>query len=206
MIQAFLSSLAPNLEQLLVEVSKHISDDMLLEIALADYGLEQKMHLARLRHLRDHGTFVEPMYWYPCEVLELIRNSNPAGSNDIRGHRVRVFACAALLRSKEAPWNKGGDCGTTSYNLVRLLKSIRELPPDFTRYAIQLLAWIMLHSDLEGQDEQAVYCGVGLLWLVLHFDAPPPDDVDPATRAYRLDTAFVASAFSFVCASASGSP
>jgi hypothetical protein len=39
-----------------------------------------------------------------------------------------------------------------------------------------MLAWIMSHSDLEGQDEQVIYCGVGLLWLALQLDIPPPDD------------------------------
>ena len=42
MIQAFLTSLEPNGEQLLAEISKHMADDdMLEEIALADYGTDQ---------------------------------------------------------------------------------------------------------------------------------------------------------------------
>jgi len=37
------------------------------------------------------------------------------------------------------------------------------------------LAWIMSGANLEGQDEQVIYCGVGLLWLALHLEIPPPD-------------------------------
>jgi hypothetical protein len=92
MIQALLASLQPNNEQLLSEISRHVSDDMLAEIALADYGRDQEQHLAPLRRLCDTGTFVEPMYWYPCEVLELIRHSPPAdlswqaGADCLREH------------------------------------------------------------------------------------------------------------------------
>jgi hypothetical protein len=70
MLQTFLSSLEPDVERLLVEVSKHISDDMLVHIARADYGKDQEKHLAALRLIRDQRIFVEPMCLYPCEVLE----------------------------------------------------------------------------------------------------------------------------------------
>ncbi len=175
MIQSFLTSLEPNMESLLSDISKHITDDMLTEIASADYGRDQEQHLAPLRHLRDEGTFIEPMYWYPCEVLELVRHS-PEGSIDIQGHWIRAFACAALLRAKEEPWNYGGDGGTTSYNVILLIKSIQVLPIDFTLQALRMLAYIMSRSDLEGRDEQAIYCGVGLLWLALRLEMPPPDE------------------------------
>jgi hypothetical protein len=173
MIQSFLASLEPNTENLLSDISKHISDDMLAEIALADYGQDQEKHLAQLRHLRDTGTFVEPLYWYPCEVLELVRHS-PEGYIDTRGHWIRAFACAALLRAKEEPWNY--DRGTTSYDLIRLIKSIEVLPIDFTPQALRMLAHMMTRSDLDGQDAEAIYCGVGLLWLALRLEKSPPDE------------------------------
>jgi hypothetical protein len=181
MIQSFLASLEPDGEQLLTEISKHITDDMLEEIALADYGEGQEQHLARLRRLRDTGTFVEPMHWYPCEVLELMRNSEPEnpswkpGSMGIRGHWIRGFASAALLRAIGPPWEYKGDAAQPSDNLIRLIYSLRALPVDLTSHAVRMLAWLMLHSDLEGADEQVVYYGVGLLWLVIHRTPPPPD-------------------------------
>jgi hypothetical protein len=176
MIQSFLASLEPDIQGLLADVSKHITDEMLAEIALADYGQDQEKHLAPLQQLRDIGTFIEPMYWYPCEVLELVRHAEPGSHTELQDHWIRVFACAALLRAKEEPWNYGADGGTTSYNLILLIKSIRALPIDFTRQAVRMVAWIMSHADLEGQDEQVIYCGVALLWLVLQLGTPPPDE------------------------------
>lgn len=181
MIQAFLDSLEPDGEQLLTEISKHITDDMLEEIALADYGQDQEEDLAALRRLRDTGTFVEPMHWYPCEVLELIRNSEPEdptwkpGSIETRGHWMRAFASAALLRALGPPWGYKGDAAQPSFTLIQLLYSLRALPVDFTSQAVRVLAWLMLHSNLEGTDEQVIFYGVGLLWLALHRKPSPAD-------------------------------
>lgn len=181
MIQAFLDSLEPDGEQLLAEISKHITDDMLEEIALADYGQDQEQHLAPLRKLRATGRFAEPMYWYPCEVLELIRYSEPEdplwkpGSPGIRGHWMRAFASTALLRALGPPWEYKGDAAGPSYTLIKLIYSLRALPVELTSAAIRMLAWSMLHSDLEGSDEQVIYYGVGLLWLTLNSNPPPPD-------------------------------
>jgi hypothetical protein len=181
MIQAFLTSLEPDGDQLLAEISKHITDDMLEEIASADYGQDQNQHLGKLRRLRDTGTFVEPMHWYPCEVLELIRNSEPEdpswrpGSLGVRGHWMRAFACTALLRALGPPWEYKADAALPSYTLIQLIYSLGALPVDLTSPALRMLAWPMLQSDLEGKDEQVIFYGVGLLWLALHRNPPPPD-------------------------------
>ena len=115
MIKAFLTSLQPDSEQLLAEISKHITDDMLGEIALEDYGRDTDQHLAALLRLRDTGKFVEPMYWYPCEVLELVRHYSVAGSSPNRGDEgairdswIGAFATASLLRALGSPWEYGG--------------------------------------------------------------------------------------------------
>jgi hypothetical protein len=69
MFHDFLSMLEPDQDALLSAISKHITDEILVEIARADYGQDQELHLAPLRLLRDQGILVEPMHWYPCEVL-----------------------------------------------------------------------------------------------------------------------------------------
>jgi hypothetical protein len=151
---------------------------MLAKIALADYGQDQEQHLAALRLLRDKGIFVEPMHWYPCEVLELVRNSEPDGSPEserVEDHWIRAFVCAALLRAKEAPWEYGGDAAAPSFTLIQLINSIEALPVDLTQSAVRLLAWMMLHSDLDQGDEQPIYYGVALLWLSIHLNVPPSD-------------------------------
>ena len=166
MLRAFLSSFDPDHESLLSELSKHITDEMLFEISCADYGQDQELHLAPLRLLRDKRIFVEPMYWYPCEVLELVRNSGPDGSLGVRDHWIRAFSSAALLRAMYDPWNYAG-AAQPSFTLIQLINSLAALPIDFTPHTVRLLAWMMLHSDLDGADEQPIYYGVALLWLVL---------------------------------------
>ena len=170
MLRVFLSSLEPDQDSLLLELSKHITDEMLVEIACADYGEGQELHLPPLRLLRDQHTFTEPMYWYPCEVLELVRNSEPDGSLErdrIRNHWIRAFSSAALLRAMYEPWNYTADSARPSFTLIQLLDSLAALPIDFVPEAVRLLAWMMLHSDLDGVDAQPIYSGVALLWLVL---------------------------------------
>lgn len=158
MLRVFLNSLEPNQELLLSRISTHVTDDMLEEIAQADYGRDCEKHLAPLRLLRDQGVFSQPMHWYPCEVLELVRHS--------RGHWIGAFANAALLRAMNEPWNYSGS-GQPSYTLIRLLSSLEELPIDFTPETVRLVSWMMLNSDLEGRDAQPIYLGVALLWLTL---------------------------------------
>lgn len=178
MLRTFLQSLQPDQDSLLSEISKHITDEMLTEIAQADYGQNQEQHLAPLRLLRSKGIFIEPMHWYPCEVLELVRNSEPDNSpalNRVHEHWLRAFACAALFRAKGQPYNYTADPASPSFTLIQLLDSLEALPSDFTLNAVRLLAWMMLQSDLDHEDEQTIYCGVCLLWLALLLSTPPSD-------------------------------
>jgi len=178
MLRVFLSSLEPDQDSLLSGLSKYVTDDMLTKIAMADYGGDQEQHLAPLRILRDRGKLIEPMHWYPCEVLELVRNSQPDGrpANDrIRDHWIPAFACAALLRARYEPWNYGGDSGSPSYTLFQLLESLAALQVDFMQEAVSFIAWMMLHSDLEGTDGQPIYYGVALLFLTVQNALPASD-------------------------------
>lgn len=178
MLRFFLSSLEPDQDSLLSELSKHITDDMLAQIAMADYGQDQVQHLTPLRLLRDKGAFVEPINWYPCEALELVRNSEPDGSvasDRVRDHWIRAFASAALFRAMNEPWSYRGDAANPSFTLIQLLNSLEALPINFTSNAVRLLAWMMLHSDLDGEDAQPIYYGVALLWLTLQSSMPTSD-------------------------------
>lgn len=181
MLQEFLESLHPDRDQLLSKISMQITDDMLLEMALADYGEQQEGHLNALRRIRDAGNIVEPLHWCPGEVLELIRNSQPEnaywmpGSTGVRGHWMRAFASAALLRAREQPWNYGADAAFASYTLIQLIDSISALPVDLNPEMVRLLASMLLHSDLDGRDGEVVAFGVALLWSALNLRTPPSD-------------------------------
>ena len=172
MLRDFLGSLEPDQDSLLSAISRHITDEMLAEIAKADYGQDKEKHLAALRLLRDEGKFVPPMHWYPCEVLEL-NSAATGGSGEpepLKHNWISAFANAALLRAMHQPWSYSGGASQNSM-LIHLLDSIGGLPVDFAPDAIRLIAWLMLNSDLDGKDEQPIYCGVALLWLMLQDSA-----------------------------------
>ena len=113
MIIDLLKRFDPEPDVLLRAISAHVDDEVLTEISLADYGEDAEVHLAALRTIRDTGTFSLPMHWYPAEVLELIRWSEPEdpnwkpGRTGEFGHWMRAFCCAALLRATREPWNCG---------------------------------------------------------------------------------------------------
>lgn len=80
-----------------------IDEGMLREIAEADYERDVEKHLVALKPIWEGCGWGEMHHWYPMEVLELIRWSEPEdsdwtpGSIGIRGHRMRAFSCAVLL-------------------------------------------------------------------------------------------------------------
>ncbi|HTV15788.1 MAG TPA: hypothetical protein VME68_13795 [Acidobacteriaceae bacterium] len=184
MAEALLQSLHPDCDRLLPAISAHISDDMLREIAEADAEEDVELHLAALLAIRDEARFDNPLGYSPAEVLELMRNSVPddpgwkPGSPGIRGHWMRAFASAALLRAALPPCNYGGDAGRIgAYTLCQLLFSLHALPFDFTTEAIQFVAWRLAYANLEGDDLDMLYDAVALLWLTLQALEPPADEV-----------------------------
>jgi hypothetical protein len=178
-----IDALNPGADALLRAISAHITDDMLDEIARADYGEEVESHLAALLPIRDEARFIVPMQWCPGEVLELIRYSQPEtpdwkpGSPKIRGHWMRAFASAALLRAQFPPWNYGADAARPSVSLIQLTYSLRALPVNFNVEAAQFVAYLMQQSDLEGNDEEVLYYAIALLWFALHLGKPPRDEL-----------------------------
>lgn len=181
MLKQFLESLKPDQDALFSKIAEHITDDMLEEISRADYGNDADEHLAALRRLRNTGELSAPFYWYPFEVLELIRYIEPGDSlqwpahRQERGHWIRTFVCAALLRALGPPWKYGGDAAVPAYNLIRIVRSIAELPVPLEAETIRFIAWFMLRGDLARCDGQVVCFGVALLWLLLKSEQSPAD-------------------------------
>jgi hypothetical protein len=156
-IVELLNRFEPEPEGLLREISLHVDDEMLKEIAAADYGQDVERHLAALRPIHDTSMFPPDMYWYPTEVLELIRWSQPEnpdwkpGRTGEFGHWMRAFSCAAVLRATCEPWNYRGDCGFVE-TTIHLILSLRVLPADLTRLAAGFLSWLMIQVGPEGRD------------------------------------------------------
>jgi len=141
LIEAF----PPSNQRLIDLTRREIDDDMLAEIAQADYGCDAEKHFEVLRMIRETGV-VPALGWHGGEVLGLIRWSNPEnpnhkpGATGIRGHRMRAFACAVLLRSAMDSGSDGSDEAT----LAQCLGSTRLLGRDFDEAAARFLTWMLL--------------------------------------------------------------
>lgn len=170
----------PDLDRLLQLVSTHINDQMLAEIAEADYGQEHQEHLAQLEKIRSAGLSPVPMEWVPGEVLELIRWSEPddpthkPGGQGIRGHWMRAFACAALLRAAADVENRDLREGWNQ-TAIQLIDSLGAVGSVFYEPACALLVCLIARFDSDDETEELAFLGVGLLWLALHLRPTVPD-------------------------------
>jgi hypothetical protein len=154
---------APDADALLRAITPHIDDRMLEAIAAADRGSMMLEHLAQLRHIRDTLVLPNPMNWVPGEVLALMSYSDPddtsrkPGSQGQRGHWIRAFCCAILLRGNCEP--------DTNQTLIQLINSLQRLDAGLDIEATSMLAWLL--PRLEVADSETVFVAVGLLWSAL---------------------------------------
>jgi hypothetical protein len=174
------ASFRPDADDLLRRVSRHIDDVLLGEIAAADHGRDMEENLAFLQQIRDQELLPSPMPWYPREVLELIRWSEPEdpewkpGLPGERGHWMRIFACSALLRAAGQPENKALLEGSNQ-TLIQLIDSLRAIAPELYGPAAAFLAWLIPQVAAYDDPEELGFLLVGLLWLALRLRAT--DDV-----------------------------
>jgi hypothetical protein len=181
LIVELLNHFEPEPDGLLREISKNIDDEMLEWISAANYALDADKHLVALRQLRDTGTFPDELHWFPMEVLELIRWSEPEdpawkpGGTGEFGHCMRAFSCAAILRAEHEPYNYSYNDGSTDATVIQLILSLCALSVDFNSQALKHFSWLLLHSKPEGRNDQARVYGMGLLWFALQLDPPMPD-------------------------------
>lgn len=142
-----------------VEYLRHLVDeDMLREIARADYGDSEEKHFAKLEPVWSRGQVGELDSWYPREVLELMRWSEPEdpswspGSPGIRGHTIRAFCCAVLLA---AP---GGE--PAKETLIQMVDSAQVLGGD----ALDSMARFLTHKiDTLGSEQDRPFFALALV-------------------------------------------
>ncbi len=195
-----LIALEPEPDGLLWCIAANIDDSMLRDIAHGDYGRDVEAHFAALKRIRDGKQLPAPMPWEPKEVLELIRWSQPEnpewkpGRPGARGHWMRAFCCAALLRASGEPGNFDGFDGQNQ-TLIQLIWSLETLGVGFDREAAAFLSWLIGRRAANGAaqrfpaiDDEMAFYGLGLFWFGLR--AKPPMS-DPALIALAEWTAEV---------------
>jgi hypothetical protein len=161
----------PHAGLILQRLAAHIDEGMLWDIAKADYGQQAKEHHAVLRRMRDEG-FVPPSEWVPQEVLELVRWSQPdergwmPGGQGARGHWMRAFCCASLLRmAGERNIDAHFGFGET---LAGLIASLAALDTDLWAETGALLTWFIERLATARGREDEPFVGVGLLYCAAH--------------------------------------
>ncbi|MFA6113384.1 MAG: hypothetical protein WC729_05315 [Sphingomonas sp.] len=151
-------------------MAAHVDDAMLQEIADADYTAGAQLHYDALLGMRDKG-LLPAFAWHPHEVLELIRWSEPdrpdhkPGGAGVRGHWMRAFCCAALLRS-------AGTADMGAYNsfnetVAGLVASLEAVGADLWNEAGSLLTWFVDRTASAGYAEEDAFLGVALLHCAL---------------------------------------
>jgi hypothetical protein len=151
-----LAAFPPDADAALRSFAARVDDAMLQEIAEADYGHRADESFARLVPLRAGNGLEAPLDYQVREVLELIRWSEPEhtdwkpGGTGERGHWMRAFACALLLRTAGAPANALYTDGENS-TLVQLITSAFTLGGTLPRKVASLLTW-RLGTLEDGED------------------------------------------------------
>src|SRR5579859_3044454 len=150
--QVLFSGFHPDADGLLERVSRLVDEDMLREIAAADYGWKTEENLPHLKRIRGTGAGATPIGFELREVLELIRWSQPddpnwrPGGYGLRGHRMRAFACTVLLRAAAASENEMLREGWNQ-TLIQLIDSLRLLELELDSAAAAFLAWLLSEVD-----------------------------------------------------------
>ncbi len=141
---------------------------MLREIAEADYGRDAEAHLKALCEIKSEKN-LSPMAWEPQEVLELTRWSEPddptwePGSVGIRGHWMRLFSCAVLIRAAGEPQNDDYITSGEDSTIIQFVASALTLGHDVSLKALRFLCWRMRYRLLDDWDRP--YFAVATLLL-----------------------------------------
>lgn len=116
-----------------------IDEGMLREIAEADYARDVAEHLTALKPVWEGGELKELNHWFPMEVLELIRWSEPEdstwkpGSTGSRGHKMRAYSCAVLLTTPNFHPDKE--------TLIQMVDSVSLLGSEAQEATARFLVW-----------------------------------------------------------------
>ncbi|WP_411846063.1 hypothetical protein AAFN60_21380 [Roseibacillus persicicus] len=140
---------------------RQIDESMLREIAEADYAQDVSKHLSALKPIWDGCELAELDYWFPKEVLELIRWSEPEfpdwkpGTAGLRGHKLRAFSCAVLLATPNFEPDKE--------TLIQMVDSVALLGHDAQEATARFLVWLL---DTLGREEDRPFFALALAAII----------------------------------------
>lgn len=174
MNQESLNSLNPGWEDLFNMVCHQVDASMLEVIARADYGSSVEEHLAALNAIKA-GKEPSPLEWEPKEVLELTRWSEPeyaitkSECRGARGHWMRLFSCAILIRAAAPLEDEDYFLGEED-TIIQLVDSALALGPDASRAALRFLCWRLRYRSPDEYDWKRPYYAVAVLLLLSYLE------------------------------------
>jgi hypothetical protein len=180
-IDLLLLRFEPSSTALLDWLHSHIDDTMLHEIAAADYGHREQENFQALRNIYESLEIPAPLPWNPREVLELTRWSEPDDSQQTwsstgtRGHLIRAFCCAILLKAADAPETLVF-IHAENDTLAQLLASVLQLGREASESALHFLSWRI--QRLPGYDAEYPFFALGLLLLRAALFEPGQEGAD----------------------------
>lgn len=181
-IPDFVRALPQDADGLLRALSAKIDDEMLREIASADYGQDVERHLAPLKVFRDTGTF--PKSWdifRPMECLELIRWSQPddpewrPSGRGASGHWMRAFSAACVLRYRGEFRELGGE-NSLANSLAPLVASLIQNDGGLGSELAGFCSWLSMRFDDEVVRDDTPTFAVVVLLASLKLGLPLSDE------------------------------
>lgn len=171
----------PSADALFDLLRERIDNSMLREIAGNDVPFRTDANLKALIPIRRTGKIPAPLEWEPKEVLELTKWTEPddlelndeVDHDPVRGHIIRAFACAALLKAGADPENDGRLPGEID-TLVQLLSSALVLERDVQNATARLIAWRLAKHRKDRNDEENPPFFELALFLLALFSGDPP--------------------------------
>lgn len=155
---------------------------MIREISAADYGREDDAHFHVLKPIWLEGSLGWMDSWYPREVLELMRWSEPddpewkPGGRGLRGHLMRAFCCAVLLATPNVEPEKE--------TLIQMLESIFVIGADAMEAAVRFLVW---RVDPLGYESDRPFFVFGIAALLHGLDPEMPMDCEEELARWVAD-------------------
>lgn len=161
MIEQLLAPLHPDERALSALFQANIDEDMLREIAEADYGEGADECYPLLQQIVRSGVAASD-HFQLREVLNLTRLAPPSG---MRGSWMQVFTCTALLQLTSQDLESYlADCE----NLAPFVSSAIDLGEPVARAAASVLAWRVLSAP--GYGEDSAFLGFAILQLAVHVE------------------------------------
>jgi len=172
----FLKTLSPSEIPLFNMLCDFMDDEMLMNIAQADYGYEADYCFSALKTIIKSKKMLDKTEFQVKEVLSLTSFSRSKTQKD---HLIRAFSCSCLLIGNII--DKDFDFGGNNENsYIQLVESITMLDKKFHQPAIQFLTWYVVKQSYKSEYQ------IFTLLLLMLFSKNPEQAVEPILQWFSM--------------------